>query len=122
MAVLDRHEVGPLRITTYPADHTEGTNPTAVRIEVAGKIVSYTGDGGWTEHVPAVARDADLFITECYAYAKRIRFHMNYPDIREHWNELGAKRVVLTHFSREMMRYQDAIPEECAYDGKQIVL
>jgi ribonuclease BN (tRNA processing enzyme) len=122
MAVMREHQVGPLKVTPYPAYHTGETNPTSVRVEVAGKVVSYTGDSAWNKHIPSVSRDADLFITECYFYAKPIRFHMNYPDIREHWDELGAKRVVLTHFSREMMRHKDEIPEECAYDGKQIVL
>jgi ribonuclease BN (tRNA processing enzyme) len=109
-------------VTTFPASHTGETNPTSVRIEVAGKIVSYSGDSAWNEHIPSVSRDADLFIAECYSYAKAIRFHMSYRDLREHWRELGAKRVLLTHFGREMLAHQDDVPEECAYDGKQVVL
>ena len=117
IGVLRETPVGDLKITTYPAAHTGETNPTSVRVEVAGKVIAYTGDSAWTKHMPALARDADLFVCECYYYRKPIRFHMNYPDVREHWDELKAKRIILTHLSREMMLYKDEIPEETAYDG-----
>ena len=67
--------------------------------------------------MPKVAGDADLFICESYFYEKPIRFHMNYPDVREHWEEFGAKRIILTHFSPEMLVVVDKVPEECAHDG-----
>lgn len=108
--------------TPYPALHTGETNPTSVRVNVEGKIVSYTGDSAWTKHMPKVAGDADLFICECYFYAKPIQFHMNYPDVREHWDEFGAKRIILTHMSREMLPHADEIPEETAHDGLVITL
>ena len=120
--VLTPTQVGELMITTYPAKHTGETNPTSVRVEVAGKVVSYTGDSAWTKHIPKVAEGADLFICECYFYAKPVRFHMNYPDIKEHWGELKAKRTILTHFSREMMSHENTVPEETAYDGLVIEL
>ena len=114
--------VGDLSITAYPAYHTGGTNPTSVRVEVAGKVISYTGDGAWTKHMSKLAEDADLFICECYFYEKPIRFHMNYPDIREHRAELNSKRTILTHFSREMMLHKDEVSEETAYDGHVVEL
>jgi ribonuclease BN (tRNA processing enzyme) len=120
--VMKPTQVGDLTITTFPANHTGETNPTSVRVEVAGKIISYTGDSAWTKHMPALAKDADLFICESYFYEKPIRFHMNYPDIQEHWDELKAKRIILTHFSREMMAHKDSVPEECAYDGLVVEL
>ena len=122
MEVMKSHEIGPLLVTPYPAVHTEETNPTSLRIEVAGKVVSYSGDSAWNENIPKVSRGADLFVCECYFYEKPVRHHMNYPDIREHRSEFGAKRMVLTHFSREMVRHQESIPEECAYDGMEINL
>jgi ribonuclease BN (tRNA processing enzyme) len=122
MEPLRPHRVHDLTITTYPAFHTAETNPTSVRVEVDGKIVSYTGDSEWTKYMPEVAHDADLFICECYFYEKAVPFHLNYPTIKEHWNEFGAKRIVLTHLSREMVRFKDQVPEECAHDGLEILL
>lgn len=107
-------------LPAIPALHTGETNPTSVRIEVAGKVISYTGDSDWTKHMPALAADADLFICECYYHQKPVRFHMNYPKIKEHWDEITARRTVLTHFGREMYDVRDEVPEECAYDGMVI--
>ena len=117
MEVFEKHRVRDLEVTTYPAVHTAQTNPTSIRVEVAGKVIAYTGDSEWTEHMPALARGADLFIAESYFYRKPVRFHMNYPDLEAHRDEIDARRIILTHFSREMLAHQDEIPEECAYDG-----
>jgi ribonuclease BN (tRNA processing enzyme) len=110
-------EIGLLRVTSYPALHTRETNPTSVRVEVCQKIVSYTGDSAWTEYMPALAEDADLFIAECYFFQKAVRFHLNYPDLKAHWAELRAKRIILTHMSPEMLAQTHLVPETCAYDG-----
>jgi phosphoribosyl 1,2-cyclic phosphodiesterase len=47
---------------------------------------------------------------------------MNYPDIVAHQAELTPKRMILTHFSREMMLHKDEVPEETAYDGLVVEL
>ena len=59
-------------VTPYPADHTPKTHPTSLRIEAGGKIVAYSGDTAWTEHVTKVSDGADLFICESYFYQKPI--------------------------------------------------
>ncbi len=115
--VMTPTAVGPMRITAYPAAHTGDTNPTCVRVEIAGKTVAYTGDSAWTKHMPDLARDADLFIAECYSYEKPIKAHLNYPDIQAHRTELTAKRMILTHMGPEMLRHADGVPEETARDG-----
>lgn len=122
MEVLKPCPVGDITVTPYPAAHTGGTNPTSVRCEVGGKVVSYTGDSAWTKHMPALGKDADLLILECYFYEKPVRHHLNYPDIREHWSEFGAKRTILTHMSREMLPMADRVPEETAEDHMVIEL
>ena len=120
--VMSPTTVGSLSIVSYPAQHTAETNPTSIRIIVAGKVISYTGDSAWTRYTPEVAEGADLFICECYFYGKPVRYHMNYPDIKKHQSKLKAKRTVLTHFSREMILHKDNVPEETAYDGLAIEL
>jgi ribonuclease BN (tRNA processing enzyme) len=122
MPVMKKTEFNGFAVTSYPAMHTGTTNPTSIRVEVGGKVVSYTGDSEWTRHMPDLARDADLFVCECYFYGRSIPHHMNYPDYQEHKHELTAKRTVLTHFSREMMLHKDDIPEETAFDGKVVEL
>jgi ribonuclease BN (tRNA processing enzyme) len=108
---------GPLSITGYPAAHTGETSPCCVRIQAGDKVVSYTGDSAWTDDMPALAQDADLFICESYHFDKPVRFHLNYRDIAKHRSELHPKRILLTHFSREMLRHEQDVREECAHDG-----
>jgi ribonuclease BN (tRNA processing enzyme) len=117
LTVQRRQQIGPLTVLTYPAVHTKETNPTSLRVEVAGKVIAYTGDGEWTEHMRPLADGADLFIAECYFYHKPVRFHLNYPDIVRHRSELQAKRLVLTHFSQEMLANLNNVTDECAHDG-----
>ncbi len=117
METLREYRIGDLKVTTYPAIHTVQANPTSMRVEVAGKVIAYTGDSAWNEHIPDLARGADLFISECYFFSKAVPFHMNYPDLKAHWDELEAKRVILTHMGPEMLAHADGIEEECAWDG-----
>jgi ribonuclease BN (tRNA processing enzyme) len=116
------HDVLDLVVTPQPARHTQETNPTAVRVEVGGKVVAYTGDTEWTDDVAKVAQGADLFIAECYFYEKPIKWHLNYPTIAAQRGSFGARRVILTHMSREMLAQVDTVPEECAYDGMVVEL
>jgi ribonuclease BN (tRNA processing enzyme) len=106
-----------LKVTAQRARHTVETNPTALRVEVGGKVVSYTGDTEWTDEIAKVALGADLLVAECYFFEKPIKWHLNYPAIAAHRNDFGAKRVILTHMSKEMLAQVDNVPEECASDG-----
>lgn len=114
--------IAGLKVTPYPALHTPETCPTILRVEYAGKVVTYTGDTDWTEALVAAARGADLLISECYFYDKPVKMHMNYATLKSHLPALGAKSVVLTHMSEEMLRHVSGIPERCAEDGMVIDL
>ena len=111
-----------LVITPRPARHTAQTNPTALRVEVGDRVIAYTGDTEWTDEVARIAEGADLLIAECYYYAKPIKWHLNYPAVAEHVRSSGAKRVILTHMSAEMLAHAGDVPEECASDGMVIEL
>lgn len=122
LEMLIPHLIGGLNITTYPAIHTPRTFPTSIRIEVAGKVIAYTGDSAWSEHMPALAQGSDVLIAECYFHSKPVPFHLNYPAIIEHRHELATKRLILTHMGPEMLAQQDNVPEECAHDGMVVTL
>ena len=98
------------------------SNPTALRVEVGGKIIASTGDTEWTDDVARAARGADLLIAECYFYDKPVKWHLNYPAIAAHCRDVGAKRIVLTHMSQEMLARAADVPEECAHDGLVVTL
>ena len=111
-----------LMVTPWPARHVPETHPTALRVEVGGRVVAYTGDTEWTPDVARIAEGADLLIAECYFYAKPIKNHLTYPAIVEHVRGAGAKRVILTHLSAEMLAHRADVPEECAEDGMVVEL
>jgi ribonuclease BN (tRNA processing enzyme) len=116
------HQVLDLRVTPEPARHTRETNPIALRIQVGDKVVCYTGDTEWTEDIARAARGSDLLIAESYFYDKPVKWHLNYPDIAAHAGRVGARRLILTHMSREMLARAASVPEECAYDGLVVTL
>lgn len=116
------HRVLDLLVTPEPARHTRETNPTALRVQVGDKVIAYTGDTEWTDDVARAARDSDLLIAESYFYDKLVKWHLNYPDIVAHASRVGARRLILTHMSREMLARADRVPEECAYDGLVVTL
>lgn len=122
MAPGTPHTILDLVVTAEPARHTAETNPTALRVEVGGKIIAYTGDTEWTDDVARIAQGADLFIAECYFYDKPVKWHLNYPTLAAQRGALGAKRVILTHMSKEMLAHANAVPEDCAYDGLVVTL
>jgi ribonuclease BN (tRNA processing enzyme) len=86
------NRIRDLVVIPQVARHTRETNPLALRVEVAGKVVAYTGDGEWTDDLAKIGRDADLLIAECYYYDKPVKWHLNYPTIaahREHFEVLS---------------------------------
>jgi ribonuclease BN (tRNA processing enzyme) len=109
--------VAGLSVTPYPALHTPQTNPTMLRVERAGKVVTYTGDTDWTEAIVAAAAGADLLISECCFYDKPVRMHMNYATLKSHLPRIDAKSVILTHMSADMLAHAHEIPERCAADA-----
>ncbi len=111
-----------LVVTPQPARHVSETKPTALRVEVGGRIVAYTGDTEWTDDVAKIAAGADLLIAECYFYAKPIKWHLTYQAIAGPVRAAGAKRIILTHMSNEMLAHRGKIPEECAEDGMLVEL
>lgn len=111
------NNVMDLVVTPQRARHTAQTNPTALRIEVDGKVVSYTGDGEFSEEMAQIGKDADLLILESYMYDKPVRSHLNYYTVEEKKEEFGAKRIMLTHMHAQMLARKDDVPEETAYDG-----
>ena len=116
------HRVLDLVVTPERARHTPETNPTALRVQVGGKVVTYTGDTEWTDEVARAARDADLLIAESYFHDKPVRWHLNYPDVTARASRVGARRLILTHMSAEMLAHAASVPEECAHDGLIVTL
>jgi ribonuclease BN (tRNA processing enzyme) len=111
------HEVEGIEVTPYVVKHACGAPPFAYRIEVDGKILCYSGDTEWVHALGEAAKEADLFITECYFYDRQVKFHLDYVTLAQHLPEIGAKRVVLTHLGQDMLAHIEQSEYEAAGDG-----
>lgn len=115
-------EVGEARVTGYEVIHACGAPPYALRVELAGRTIAYSGDTEWTDRLLAVASDADLFIAEAYFYDKAVRFHLDWMSLARQRARLGAKRLIVTHMGPEMLARVGELPVEAAYDGLELTL
>jgi ribonuclease BN (tRNA processing enzyme) len=119
---MTKARVGPLGVTAYPVRHSGGSTPYGYRVEVEGKVLSYSGDTEWTDALLEVARGADLFICEANFFDKQVRNHVSYQAIAEHRAELDCKRLILTHLGPEMLARRSEVAFEVADDGLVIDL
>ena len=114
-----RNKIDPLAATPFHVSHDDKAGPClAYRIEIGGKIICYSGDTEWTDALLDAARDADLFICECYMFEKVIRAHLSLSTLRKKLLQIGAKRVILSHMSDDMLSRLSEIDYETATDGK----
>ena len=115
-------EIDGLAVTAYPVTHFRGTEPHALRVEVEGRVISYSGDTGWTPSLVDVSAGADLFICEAYSFDRVMNEHLDYRTLVSHRAELSCKRIVLTHMSAELLERRHEVELEMAEDGMVITL
>jgi ribonuclease BN (tRNA processing enzyme) len=109
--------VGGVTVSAFEVDHASGAPPLALRLDVVGKRISYTGDTAWTDTLLEAADGADLLIAEAYYRDKSIRYHLRHADLTAHRAQLGCKRLIVTHMSADMLEHPDDVSFETAYDG-----
>jgi ribonuclease BN (tRNA processing enzyme) len=113
---------GAFAMTPHVVVHPSGSPAFAFRLKIGDRLIGYSGDTAWTDALLEVARDADLFITECYAFDNSPPHHLSYNVLRQHLHELRAKRLLLTHLSQEMLDRLHEVSLEVAEDGQLIQL
>ena len=96
-------QVGDVTVTPFEVSHPSGAPPYALRFAVEDKIVTFSGDTEWIESLVDAAHDADLFISECYAYELDARYHLNWRTIQAALPRFNARQVLLTHMGPEML-------------------
>jgi len=104
-------DVGAVRVTPFEVVHPSGAPSYALRFELDGKVLSFTGDSEWTESLVPAGRDADLYIMECYQFEGEPRFHMSWKRIASELGRIGAKRVMLTHMAEGMLARRNEVSD-----------
>jgi ribonuclease BN (tRNA processing enzyme) len=111
------HDVEGIEVTPYVVKHPCGAPPFALRLAMDGKVLCYSGDTEWVDGLREAAAGADLFIAEAYFFDKAVKFHIDFSSLAGHLPGLGAKRVILTHMSTEMLGRVRDTTAEAAEDG-----
>ncbi len=109
------------RVSAFHVAHDDRAGPClAYRIESGGKVLCYSGDTEWTDALVEAARAADLFICECYTFDKPRKKHMALSVLSRHLPRIGARRVILTHLSDDMLAHLGEVDLDCASDGMAV--
>ena len=110
-------QVNGVSVTPYPVRHPSGAPSYALRCQIEDQILCYSGDTEWVPVLIEAARGADVFIAECYTFDRKVPFHTSWVSLREHLQKIGAKRVLLTHMSTDMLEQVSIEGAEMAQDG-----
>lgn len=105
------------RVTAFAVEHASGAPAYALRLEYAGRTVTYSGDTEWTDALVDAARDADCFVCEAYTFDRKLRFHLDHATVRAEAPRFAARRIVLTHMGPSMLARRADAAFECASDG-----
>jgi ribonuclease BN (tRNA processing enzyme) len=115
-------EFEDLSVRTWPVIHAAGSNPHALRLEIGGRVIAFSGDTAWTDALYEVAEGADLFICECNFLEQEAPGHIHYQELKEKAPHIGAERMVLTHRGPTMLERSSEIDHECLVEGQEIEL
>ena len=96
-------------ISTAEVIHQSGTPSTALRLSDGSKTFAFSGDTEWTDALLPIARDADLFVCECYGYAGKLTGHLTWEILEPRLADLRARRVMLTHMNPTVLARLDEV-------------
>jgi ribonuclease BN (tRNA processing enzyme) len=110
-------------LMTAEVVHQSGAPSTAIRLSDGQRVFAYSGDTEWTDALLPIARDADLFICECYGYAGKLTGHMSWEILKAKIPELQARRLMVTHMNPTMLAHLGEVTATgvlAAEDGLEI--
>lgn len=113
--------VAGLPVRTIRTPHTVKDISLAFRVDVAGKVIAFSGDTGWTDKLVDLSANADLFLCECtYFDQPSLDFHISYAHFVTQRDRFTTRRLVLTHLGREVLERESEVNCEMATDGMVI--
>jgi ribonuclease BN (tRNA processing enzyme) len=112
--------LGEARVTPWEVIHPSGAPSYALRVELAGRVVAFSGDTQWTDALIEASRGADLFVCESLHYTPFPNHHIDYQTLMSKRGVLTCKRILLTHLGAQMIARAGELELECAQDGMKI--
>jgi len=111
---------GCFQIGCCQVKHGRSRDVYALRVDVAGRAVAFTGDTEWTDNLIALSDGTDLVLAECFAYAQPVPSHLDYQTLLQQRDKLNCQRLLLTHLGPEMLEKRAELKLEFASDGDLI--
>jgi ribonuclease BN (tRNA processing enzyme) len=97
------------KVSALEMNHESGAPSLALRFQVDGRMLAFSGDTGWTENVIEAGRGADLYLLECYQYDMKLAQHLDYLTVAASLGRIDARRIVLTHMHDLMLSRVDEV-------------
>jgi ribonuclease BN (tRNA processing enzyme) len=114
--------IGSAKVTGFPVVHVPETNPLALRLELGGRVLAYSGDTEWTDELLAVADGADVFLCECSTLDLEVPGHLNARTLAGKRDLLRCGRVILIHMGEDVLSAPPPAGFELARDGMRVAL
>jgi ribonuclease BN (tRNA processing enzyme) len=115
----DELQIGPMRLVFADSIHPPPTVST--RIEVDGRVITYSGDSAGGEELVRIAQGADLFLCDATWTGDPDDhppgIHLTARGAAEVANEAGVARLVLTHIAGGTDRAQALAEASEVFDG-----
>ncbi len=111
-------EFGKIRVEAREVDHIPGEPSIGYRFSYNDKSFAFSGDTGMCSGLKKIAKDTDVFISECNNPNElAAKCHMSPAEIAVLANEVKAKEIVLTHIGPECEGH-DLAKEAAAFSGE----
>ena len=121
LASAERRSLGDITVRPARVRHAPAEGPFyAYRVEVDGKSIAFSGDTEWVENLVEIGRDADLLISECYSFDKKVPFHLDYATLAKNIPRIKPKRLILTHMNADTLKRAAATGCQIAEDGMTV--
>lgn len=108
-AAGDPVDILGLTVTSADVIHYSGAPSTALRLTDGRTTLAYSGDTEWTDALLPIAAGADLFIVECFDYARDLSGHLNWTTVRSRLSDFAARRVMVTHMNPSVLERLDEV-------------
>ena len=97
--------VGALKLSFAPSVHSVPNH--AVRVQEAGKVVCYSGDGAPTTNTIALYKNANVLIHEAYTVAEQLPDHASIEQLLALAQEAAIGKLALVHVRRDVRSSKD---------------
>jgi ribonuclease BN (tRNA processing enzyme) len=112
--------VGKVEVQSLRVPHMKRDVCLALKIEIGGKTIAFSGDTGWVDELITFTTGADLFLCECTYFDNPLGVHLSYPLLETKRKNFEVKRMLLTHVGREVLERSSQLKIELAADGMRV--